>query len=410
MRLNFFKYNAYVLCAAISTGNMLCAMDADDELEPLLPRTRTIRPKRQRSTPEVDEVVGEVKVEQHVVDADVMCRRSHDQKKPILTRQQSLSQRSDSQRYNEEFDSQTIRDTRERYSNALTTTGSDVDTEDEEANISHVSARKKVKKVQFRDRVSVRGCSKVVTDEVVADSGTTIVEKTTASYHDVLKEKAKSDKKKRDLKNAMFTKMQKEWKTIAEIERHPVFTYKFKRALNKIRIGFKKFKEAKILGKNDGSLTGVFQDFSMWEVQYLNPNQILGDLVARLQRSGFSKEVTIDQLEAAMDAERTLHAEALNAKRADLVSANVFDCLVQNPTSAAASDEEGTVIDDASSDAGSTSSILYFQDMTDMQYFDSLVERCDQVLVTFKEDLVHLKSKLGSLKSGQGLQRTGSKA
>jgi hypothetical protein len=87
--------------------------------------------------------------------------------------------------------------------------------------------------------------------------------------------------------------------------------------------------------------------------------------------------------------------QELNAKRAGFLAENVFDCLVQNPTRARDSDEESTVIDDTNSDAGSTDSILYFQDMTDMQYFDSLVVRYGVALTTFKEDLVRLKSKSG---------------
>lgn len=404
MKLSFLRYSIYVLSTTLSVANTLSAMEEDAQESPLA-RTRTIRPKRQWSITVVD--VSKANVEQPI--SMMRTRSSSSGKKAAaeaVPMQRSVSQRSDSQQdsqrlHNEDFDSQTLREARERY-NAALATGSDVNAQDEEGD---VSARKKLKSthgksVRFKNRLSLRGC---LNEVVISDEKDGSLSKMTASYHDYSIEKAKSDKKKRDLKKAMHAKIEQKWNAISEIERHPIFTYKFKGALNKIRIGLKKFKEAKILAKSDDSLTDVFQKFSTWEKSNLNPDHF----VAGLRRLG---EATIDQLETFMNGEHALRMQELNAKRAEFLAENVFDCLVQNPTRVRDSDEESTVIDDTNSDSGSTDSILYFQDMTDMQYFDSLVERYGVALTTFKEDLVRLKSKSGSLKSGQGLQRTGSKA
>lgn len=408
MKLSFLRYSIYVLSATLSVENTLSAMEEDAQ-ESALARTRTIRPKRQRSITAVD--VSEAKIDQPI--SMMRTRSSSSGKKSAdetIPMQRSVSQRSDSQQdsqwlHNQDFDSQTLREARERY-NAALATGPDVNAQDEEGD---VSARKKLKSthgksVRFKDKLRICACENVVAIEVGAagtSNGVTIVEKKTASYHDALKEKEKSDKRRRDLKKAIYAKIEQKWNAISEIERHPIFTHKFNRALNAIRIGFKKFKEAKIFAKSDGSLTDVFQKFSVWEKSNLNPDHF----VAGLRRLG---EATIDQLETFMNGEHALRMQELNAKRAEFLAENVFDCLVQNPTRARDSDEESTVIDDTNSDAGSTDSILYFQDMTDMQYFDSLVVRYGVALTTFKEDLVRLKSKSGSFKSAQSVKRKNS--
>ncbi len=391
MKMNFLKYSAYVLITLLNVANSLGAMDAEEQTEGSgLKRTHA--------------VCGRLRSHTVVEDSPPLLRLTS-------------SNGSDSQRsYNEEFDLQTLRETRTRYAKALTATESDADTEEdgegEEDNKATKKARTDVHtaEVRFSDHISMRGCPNFVEDVIAVntDGTTTTVEKKTKPFGRYSSQIAQSAQKNKYNRTTMRKHMANEWEYISEIKNHPIFTHKFKRELNKIAVGLKNLKDAKILAIEDDSLTGVFQSFATWEQAHLNPNQILQDLVTKLGSLGVHTRVNTTQLEEAMDQEYTRHTDALNAERIRLMAANVFQCSVavgdkhsDGSYSAASavtngealsSDVESSVLGNGiGSDAGSVSGYLNFGDKTDLQYFDSLIERYGQVLTTFKNDLIRLK-------------------
>ena len=305
-------------------------------------------------------------------------------------------QRTDSQReYNEGFNSQTLREAKDRYAQALTTTESDVDTQDDGVN-APVSVKSKrairERKIRFKKSASVRACENVVyVDVPKATSGsisgddesenkddeeTAIIQKKTDSYHEYLKEKSIIKHENGKKKEALRIRMESKWKTFAQIEWHPIFTHKFRKALQKISVGFNGFVIAKLPSEDTStSYACVFLDFSTWMREHMDSNKIRRNLLARLQKEKISSDSVFDVslLEMVMDKEQDFHTQTLIAQKESLMAAKVFD-------------------NEQANDAGLTSRVLYFQDMTDKQYFDSLVERYDGALTRFKEDLVRLKS------------------
>src|SRR4051812_29229936 len=128
MKLNFLKYSAYVALVVLSGVNSSIAMDEEfDTKGGALRRMEEVPLKRQRSNTVVDE------------DQD------DNEASTKITKQNSLSQRSnsDSQRlYNQDFDSQALLETRNRYKTVLADTESDVDTDVDEADVFNFTQSK----------------------------------------------------------------------------------------------------------------------------------------------------------------------------------------------------------------------------------------------------------------------------
>lgn len=416
MNLNFSKYSMCVLMTALGSGHVACAMEEADQtnssslvrtdtIEPgILRRTDTTAPSMLRQTKRVT-IKRKKSEESDLSDIKLtgMVRtrsqsKNEDTNEDTVVRIQRLpstGSQGDSQRiHNLEYGSQEIKETRERYKTTLTADRPDSDTEDN----SDTNARKRRKdghKVRFKERVSVRACSKFV--EKGDGLGHQILQRT-QSFHDYLVRKAPAEQQKREQKRIINEQMeQQKWLTVAEIKDHPIFKIKFRKSISKIISGFKKLTSH----KNDPLLTAILGGFTTWQQKHLSLTQIFLDLQNRFQTS--------NDISIAMDQEYEIHTGTLDTQRNAIVEASVFNTSPATTTDDDDDDKSTVIVDDINSDADSVISndSVNYENMTEMEYFDSLVTRYGAALTTLKNDLIRLQHKPASkAKRGKGKRTT----
>lgn len=411
MNLNFSKYSMCVLMTALGSGHVACAMEEADQtnssslvrtdtIEPgMLRRTDTTAPSMLRQTKRVtikrkqgeEDAVSDTKLTGMVRTRSQS--KNEDTKEDTVVRIQRLpstGSQGDSQRiHNLDYNSQEIKATRERYKTTLTADKPDSDTEDN----TGTNARKRRKnghKVSFKNRVSVRACPNVLEENDSQGQG---VLKRTHSYHDYVARRAPAEQQKREQKRIINEQMeQQKWLMVAEIKDHPIYSVKFRRSISKIISGFKKLTSH----KDNPLLTVVLRDFAIWQQKNLSLTQIFTDLQKTFQTS--------NDISVAMDQEYVIHTSTLNNQRNAIIAAHLFDTAQRSTTDDADSDAASTVIDDdINSDTASVTSTdsLYYESMTEMEYFDSLVARYGEALTTLKNDLLRLQDKPASKAKGK---------
>lgn len=415
MNLNFSKYSLYTFIAVLGSGYVACAMEEQDPPH-TLKRTDTIEPsllartKRVKITRKLSEAEKQEAAANDVKLSGMVRTRSQSQSQSQkedtnedavvpMQRLPSTGSQGDSQRaYNIEFDSQTIKETKERYFAALAVERSNMDALDDADTKARKRQKKSVSKVSFKEKVSVRGCPNVLEE---SDSQGQAVLKKTHSYHDYVARKAPAEQQRKEQKQSIDERMKSTWRDISEIQDHPIFNTKFKRSIGKINVGFRKLTSH----KNDPLMAETLDDFTAWQQSYLSLTCILRALTKRFSAC---KDIAY-----AMDEVYSISTGTLNEQRDAILTAHLFDTTLHSTQNDAESDVASTVIDDdINGDTASVTSTdsLFYESMTEREYFDSLVTRYADALTTLKDDLIRLQIKPTSKTKDAGLKRTSSKS